>query len=367
MRPSFVFVASLATTLTVLACFRSDTPVTPSTEPAVVAASIPCIGTDSTGDRGLYNEQRVFLESQGWWGKRRSDGVSVPKYGNAEHIHVAMCFPLRQTVSDTVTMIVRVLGHNLPVGSLIKVTELHDPDVDPGPNVGFLSINWNRTVTAADNRNVVLWDTVKINTRKVHDGLREFRNLTKVVRPPDPGQSVGAQLHASSGWCWRIENVAGDSPVNSGLCGSQNFPTDIQARGWYDCFEYKIAEVRNWTDAATPAEYPWTGIARNTAYKLKISGRDGAGVGNNTLVTGFEVRWDPNFHMDTLGTLIDSGSTAVTGRVVTVPAGKVTGPKIHKLVIMGRANQKCTAPVTGQIVPQDGEVSGVLAVPIKVR
>lgn len=253
-----------------------------------------------------------------------------------------MCFPLKQTISGTTTLRVRVLGHNLPVGSIIKLTNLHDPD-----GGGFPDITWNRTVLASDNGNVELWRTVQVNTTLIPNGLREFRNLTIVQRPNL------AELHASSGWCWTIANGTG-APVASGTCAT--VPQSTMARGWYDCFEYKMAETRNWT-------YPYAGIPRDASYTLQISGRDGAGV--NNLVTGWEVRWDPDFHNNNKGTLIASGSGPVTGASVTIPMSLVTGPKVHKLVIIGFANSNCTAGMG--IKPQNGELSGVFAVPIKVN
>src|SRR4051812_41506413 len=79
-------------------CSTSDKDLGPASELAA-AAAVPCIGVP-TGDATVYAEKRVFLESQGWWGARRPDGT-VPKRGDAEHIHVGMCFPLQQTISGT--------------------------------------------------------------------------------------------------------------------------------------------------------------------------------------------------------------------------------------------------------------------------
>jgi hypothetical protein len=318
-----------------------------------------CIGAPSPGaEQTIYSERRVFLESQGWWGKRKSDGINVPRYGDAEHIHVGMCFPLLDTVSGTTTFRVRVMAHRLPVGSVVQSTSLHDPNDGPH-HISLASIQWNHTITQADHDSPdgwVKWDSVTFNTNVMPNGLRELRNLTKVVRPADAGQSDGAEIHASSGWCWTIENGTG-TPVASGTCTGTgaNF---TMARGWYDCFEYKIAEVRNWD--------PYASIPRGVAYNLTISGRDGAG--DNTLMSGWEVRLDANFHHDTLGFKVDSGGGSATGRTVTIPAAQMTGPKVHKLVVIGSANGKCTATSpSGGIIPQDGEVSAAFAIPIKVQ
>ena len=359
MRYPLIVLAAAASAAAV-ACLERDNATSPNTGPLAAAVAIPCIGED-TADVP-YFEKRVFLESQGWWGERRTSG-SVPKYGDAEHIHVGLCFPLKQMVAGSLKVVVKVMGHNLPVGSTILTTGLHDPN-DNLHHINLASSTWNRRVLAADNGDITLRDTLLINTRDMPDGLREFRNLTKVVRPPEAGQSVGAEIHASSGWCWQVKNT-NNTPMNSGLC-DQNSGFTTQARGWYDCFEYKNADVRNWSDGATLTGYPFAGIARNTDYKLKITGRDGAG--DNLLLTGWEVRLDPDFHHDTLGTLITSGTSSAV-QTITIPGAKLTGPRTHKLVIIARANQKCTTPAMpgSGITPQDGEVSGVLAVPLKVN
>jgi hypothetical protein len=323
---------------------ETEAGLAPSMNPVAAAAVIPCIGVPS-GDATAYEEKRVFLESQGWWGDRRADGT-VPKRGAAEHIHVGMCFPVQQTISGTKTLRVRVMAHNLPVGSVIEQTSLHDPDGGSIPD-----ITWNRTVLSSDNKTVELWGTVQVNTAFIPNGLREFRNLTSVRRPD------GAEIHASSGWCWNISNTGGGTPVASGTCATTAKTT--MARGWYDCFEYKIAEARNW-------DYPYAGLPRSTAYTLQIGARDGASAANNVF-TSWEVRLDPDFHAGVNGSLIASGTGAANGQSVTIPASLMTAG-VHRLVVIGSANARCTtAGPSGGSAPQDGEVSGVFNVAIKVN
>jgi hypothetical protein len=336
-----VMAASLAGGIAFAACSESETPSNPNKDPALVTteAAISCIGADPMGDKGIYPQKRVFLESQGWWGARKTDGT-VPKLGNAEHIHVGMCFPLQGTVSGQMRLIVRVLGHNLPVNSVIKVTSLHDPGGGSIPD-----INWNRKVLAADNGNVILWDTVDFNTTSLRNGLREFRNLTIVTRPDTD------ELHASSGWCWTISNSSGGTPAPSGTC--EKTPASTMARGWYTCFQYKLAETRNWT-------YPYAGIARNTNYTLTIGARDGADSTNNDF-TAWQIRLDPRLHavpQDT-GVLIAKGTGPAYGKSITIPGSRLT-TGAHTLVIIGAVNGDCTSR-------QKGELSAVFAVPLKVN
>jgi hypothetical protein len=234
------------------------------------------------------------------------------------------------------------MAHNLPVGSVIETTSLHDPGTGSIPD-----INWNYTVQASDNKTVERWATVQVNTTFVPNGLREFRNLTSVRRPD------GAEIHASSGWCWNIVNGT-TAPVASGTC--ETTPKHTMARGWYDCFEYKIAEVRNW-------DYPYAGVPRSTAYTLQIGAREGAGIHN--LITSWEVRLNPDFHNGNNGSLIASGTTPAHGQLVTINGSLLTGPKVHRLVVIASSNDRC---ISGEgIVPQNGELSAVFAVPLKVN
>src|SRR5918992_339724 len=287
---------------------ETEAGLAPSMNPVAAAAIVPCIGVP-TGGGTAYEEKRVFLESQGWWGERRADG-SVPKRGAAEHIHVGMCFPLQQTVSGTKTLRVRVMAHNLPVGSVIKTTSLHDPGGGSIPD-----INWNRTIRLSDNGDVDTMATVQVNTAFIPNGLREFRNLTSVRRPDS------AEIHATSGWCWTIANGSA-APVNSGTCATT--PQTTMARGWYDCFEYKISEVRNWT-------YPYSGIARNASYTVQIGAREGAGTHN--LITSWEVRLNPDFHNGNNGSLVASGSSPANGQSVTINGSLLTAG-VHRLVVI---------------------------------
>jgi hypothetical protein len=310
-----------------------------------------CIGAPAQ-DHTTYSEKRVFLESQGWWGENTNG--TVPKYGDAEHIHVGFCFPLGDTISDTITtFVVRVMGHRLPAGSVIQSTGLHDPN--DGPNhISLASIAWNHTVTAQESTDpvgVVLWRTVTVKTKNMPNGLRELRNLTQVARPAGVG---GAEIHASSGWCWTIDIPDNGAPVASGTCTGTGADFTM-ARGWYDCFEYKIAEVRNWD--------PYTPIISGNDYTLKIGARDGAGPNNHNTITSWEVRLDPDFHAGVKGDSITGGTMPASGVSATIPGRLMTrGP--HKVAVITSAKGSCSG---AGIPSQNGEVSGVLAIPLKVN
>jgi hypothetical protein len=343
-----VLAASLVATVAVFACSESDNPTNPTMTPSSgeTGSLVGCIGANES-----YPEPRVFLESQGWWGERKADGT-VPRYGNAEHIHVGMCFPLRQTVSDTVTLKVRVQGHRLKRNSVIRSTTLHDPATGGPDGIGLATINWDYT-NLVDNGSFDSTRTVKIPTKqRLPDGLREFRNLTRLAR------SDGDEIHASSGWCWKINNTTQPDTADSGTC--DNNANYTQGRGWYSCFEYKIAEVRNWAAAGAPEKlYPWNGIPAGQNYSISIGARDGAGPLDNKTFDGWEVRLDPNFHAGDKGYLVKSGSTPATGVTATIPGDSLT-PGLHKLVILAFADTNCS-------ITAKGEMTGVLSVSLDVN
>jgi hypothetical protein len=300
---------------------------------------VQCIDKQAQ-DGNAYMEKRAFLEAQGWWGQKTGSNP-IPTRGAAEHLHVAMCFPLHQDVKGKLAFSVRVMGHNLPSGSVIQNTLLHDPDGGT-----FATLHWNATVISSDT---TMWKTDSVDTRLFDNGWREFRILTQVARPN------GAEIHTSSGWCWHVVNTNGKPFVDSGTCVSSRFNT--MGRGWYDCYEYKIAETKNW-------QYPWAGIPHNVNDTLFIGARDGAG--DNNLVSRYEVRLDPSFHQGILGDSIAAGNVAVTNQRIVIK-GQFLDAGIHRLVIITTAGPSCTTATGVGIVPQNGEVSAVMSIPIKVN
>jgi hypothetical protein len=347
-----IVAATLAAAIAVFACSESDSPTKPSLAPAPgdPAALVGCIGVPG-GMTANWPQQRVFLESQGWWGEK--NGTTVPRLGDAEHIHIGMCFPLQKTVSGNITLQVRVIGHNLTQDSKVTVSNLHDPDGGLIPN-----INWNHTIGAGETTNWQDMANVTINTDSIPDGLREFRNLTKVVRHDR------AELHVSSGWCWDIENDANTTANperDSGTCEDTRWTT--MGRGWYDCFEYKIAEVDGFK---TPTgSYPYGGVPSNTALDIYVGLHDGGG--DHTAVTGWGVYLNPMFHNSN-----DDFEWSATGTggakngLVTIP-GQYMDPPLERITLVTHANGFCDIESAAGMKPQNGEVSGVLVIPVKVN
>ncbi|MBA2614387.1 MAG: hypothetical protein H0U90_01170 [Actinobacteria bacterium] len=294
-----------------------------------------------------YPEPRVFLESQGWWDDRDDDG-QVARFGDSEHLHIGMCFPLQQAVSGTIRLDIRVVGHNLPAGSVIRNSRFHD-----APGQLYEDIRYERTI-AAGEMDAVVWRTLNWDSSEAPDGLRETRFLTFVER------SDGAEIHASTGWCVNFQNGKADSNYDS--CTRRL----TEGRGWYDCLEYKSSRLDEWT-------YPYAGIPAGEPYTLNVSGQDGApfGGGGDDAVTSHWLRLDPNFHSADLGTSVFDHPGAHRNEAVTIPGNLLT-PGVHFLFLMTERDGLCTATSTGTVfpgqkVPQDGILSGGLRIPIQVN
>jgi hypothetical protein len=194
---------------------------------------------------------------------------------------------------------------------------------------------------------------VTVNTNLLPNGMREFRNLTKVIRPDDD------EIHASSGWCWNVNNTTPIGTGDSGTCVDS--PNSTSGRGWYSCFEYKISEVKNWAGPANPAvSYPWAGLTGGNSYTFRVAARDGAGLGGHNSLTNWEVRLNPNFHSGVNGNLIASGNGATNGTQVTINGNLLSGPDTHKVVILAFSDDDCSASA-------DGRMAAVLSFPLKVN
>lgn len=337
------------------ACEMSNENLAPAGTQEQALVEYDCIGapTGIVGGEQIvtkYPERRLWLESQGWWG----EGANPPQLGNAEHIHVGMCFPLGQTMAGTTTLQVTVLAHNLN-GATLLVTDLHDPGGGALPNV-----NWN---LAINSNNVVKTQTVTVNTVNMEDGKRELRNLTKVRTTHS-----NAELHVSSGWCWNIQNND-EADTNSGQCGTAF--NSIEGRGWYECFEYKIAEVQGWGTTSGTTAYPWNGINRNGGnYPINVRLADGAGPLGNTTLNGWRVHINPDFHnMNNSGITVASSPSpngSPNNGSVTISSSTLSNlstAQTHKLAFISHARGTCNA---AGVPSQTGEVSAVQVVPFNV-
>lgn len=119
--------------------------------------------------------------------------------------------------------------------------------------------------------------------------------------------------------------------------------------------------------------YPYAGIAAGQPYTLRLTGQDGApfGGGGDDAVTRHWLRVDPNFHSDNLGALVFEHAGDHRAESATIP-GAVLTPGVRRLFLMTERDGLCNTISSGtvfpgQLVPQNGIISGGISIPIKVN
>jgi PKD repeat protein len=294
---------------------------TPTPDPTATATPTPTAtnapGPDPVNCTG-YAEPRVMLETQDWWTQ-----PDAPIEGGSEHIHLATCFPLDQTIKGVIPFDIHVQLHLTP-GVLTKVdVSVFGNSLDVNQIVALP--NYTCPTSQCD-----LWYHVDYDTTKVPvDGYLEFRFHAKVIAPD------GSEGYTSTGWQATLAN-GGGRPVRN-----YRTPPFIEARGWYTGTEYENARLT--TNLPTG---PVSGIWTCTVKLAKGSG--------GTNATRVFVSLDPRFHANPVdhGQVILDQTAAYQGAISidtrTLPDG------VHRLFMR-----------TDSRVPS-GTGSGVLVVQFRV-
>jgi hypothetical protein len=268
-----------------------------------------------------YSQARVFLEGQAWWTR-----AGIPAGRRSEHVHVATCFPWRQTISGVVRFDVRVKLHAMRPGARLRRTRIvayNESDTT------LWTIDWrNYRCRAAD---CTVWRTVYADTRRSpYGGRQEFRFLTKVVRPD------GKEIVVTTRWQAYLDN---GKPVRHYRL-SDNY---IGGAGWYTNRGYQTALLSSGIPRA-PISGVWRPSVRLT------HGSDGLPS------TGHLVSVDSDFHVGRAGRVVRRAAGEHEGSVEIDTSNLANG--IHRLFLRvdegGRGG-------TG------GTVSGAFAIPFTVR
>ena len=268
-----------------------------------------------------YAQNRVFLEAQGWWTK-----PGLPVGMASEHVHVATCFPWKQTLGGLVRFDVRVMVHNLEPGSTLKRTRIHTYN---GGGSTLATIEWGNYVCLADD--CTLWKTVYVDTKRSrYDGRQEFRFLTSVGRPD------GREIHVSTRWQAYLSN--GKTVRN--YRSSDNY---MGAAGWYT--------DRGYQTALMPSGIPLAPVAGVWTPSVKLAHGSDAFTSTRHFVAV-----DPNFHMGMAGTVVKEGAGEYSGKVGVDTTRLSNGA--HRLII--RVDQNGTQGTAGT-------VSGAFAIPFTVQ
>ncbi len=281
-------------------------------------------GPDPVTCRG-YGQKRVFLEGQGWWTPAR-----VPVGRRSEHVHVATCFPWRQTLSGVVRFDVLVKLHGMRPGARLRRTRIHTYN-ETGTTL--FTIDWRNYVCRAVD--CALWRTVYVNTRRSpYDGRQEFRFLTKVVRPN------GKEIRVSTRWQAYLRN---------GKRVRHYRPSDnyMGAAGWYTRRGYQTAVLSSGIPRG-----PVSGVWRPSV-KLE-RGSDG-GRSSRHLVSV-----DANVHAGLLGRIVRRGVGEYDGRVAIDTRNLANGA--HRLFLRVDETRR-----RGFRRGLRGTVTGAFAIPFIVQ
>lgn len=175
---------------------------------AQVADPLACTG---------YPEQRVFLESQGWW----KDSTIAEMEGR--HIHLGTCFPLHQQVRGIVHFDVRIMLHNMANWGAINLLRVQI--FNNGSSSQFTtSIPLKLTCPTDDCQ----WlRPIDVDTTRVpYDGPWEFRMTANI-----PKTAQGHRFYQSTRWHAILAN---GKPVKIGT----NATRSPGAAGWYTGADY---------------------------------------------------------------------------------------------------------------------------------
>lgn len=258
------------------------------------AAPAPAAGDGRVTCAG-YPQPRVFLESQDHWSP-------IPDLGTLGHVHVGTCFPLGQTVSGIVEFDVRVLLFENK-GTLTRVKMQDD-----GSNEHVLL---KPNITPPDGGERIYWFNVKVDTRNMPDGVRQFRWYADVEH------TNGNTQTARSSWPLDVENGKADAGVSGAAL-------DVRFLNWY-----RVAKpIRDWGYIGpTVGGMPMSAVSGSFAIDVNCSlnGDSGSPGVSRTIV-----HIDPNFHHGSDGKIIYD-DRPLGGTLTVNTAGLAPGP--HKLSI----------------------------------
>ena len=280
-------------TATAKAPIISNPTPTPTPTPSA-AAPVPAPGDARLTCAG-YPEPRVFLESQDHWSP-------IPDLGTLGHVHVGTCFPLGQTVSGVVEFDVRVVLFENK-GTLARVKMQDDASTD------HVVIKPN--ITPPDGGERIYWFNVKVDTRNMADGVRQFRWYADVEH------TNGNTQTARSSWPLDVENGKADA----GVSGSA---LELRFLNWYRVEK----PTRNWGYIGpTVGGMPMSAVSGSFAIDVNcsVNGDSGSPGISKTIV-----HVDPNFHHGSDGKIVYEGQP-LGGRLTVSTAGLASGP--HKLSI----------------------------------
>ncbi len=302
---------------------------------AIFVISLPAHAEPNPLTCAGYPEPRLFVEAQVWW---TEDGVSDPHL--REHIHTGTCFPVHQKLSrNSITFDIRVVIHDLSLGSVLKRTTIHTV-TDSGGEPRF-TIDWgNVDVTGPGNQEFWGQGTIDLTEFDV-SGYQEFRFLTEVIH------GDGDSFRSSTGWQAFIDN---GKPRNDFRDGEADNPWQ-SGRGWYTNRGYQISRIEYLMTEADVAAggYQVSGVWEPHA---RMAGGSGGSTPEFT-----QVVIDAFNHFEGFSKEVHSGSGTFDGNLSIDTTTLSDG--LHKLTLRNDDIQ------TGGSDP--GTLSGIQVIPFVVN
>lgn len=295
---------------------------------SVVFATVSALADGPNPDTCTgYPEQRVFLESQGWWATTGHDGITDgnDQGNNLGHIHVGTCFPLFEPVSGTVGFDLKIRLHDNP-GQLTHVQPFICANQQTTACYRAPDIVFSPSLTCATQ--CVFYQHVDIDTtRWAYDGMNAVRFRTEVLEPD------GNVLRASNNWLMDIRN---GNPMRTFIDGSAY----LDAKGWYHGF-YSSVKV-------------YGGYTPNSSRPFTVLYKCGS---TSEAVQDCLATVDPDFHAipPSFGEVVQDNASSKRQTVTIDPAAYPVGS--HNLVL--RTCVHDTKSVPGK----DAHRCGVLKLP----
>jgi hypothetical protein len=243
-----------------------------------------------------YPEWRTFIEAQSWW-------VDSQHPFPGQHIHMATCFPLHQTVSGKVHFDVRIMAHNQP-GKIDKLA------VQAFGNGSIQSKGLDLNCAAVD---CTWWVPFDFDTTKLsYNGRWEFRMRAIVSRAPN-----GNRQFNSTRWHATISN-----PGKPWKDASNPISRSPGGAGWYTGIDY--VNVYCGTGGYEFVRRPVSGTVK---LGCRFDGPAFASI-------------DGNFHAGDPGLVVLNSSTGGS-KTITIDTTKLSNGK-HRLFV--RTDKKGSSP-----------------------
>jgi hypothetical protein len=294
----------------------------------------------------------IYVDAQNWWvstpGKVGGDGKAGQDFG---HLHTALCFPHKATITGKISLKVRSIMHNNPGQFYRLMVQIADDRVAPEPkgcggdSMAVACLTFDPPRTCPVNQTCVWEDTLVVDTRMIkHDGWQQFRVRGFVHERGKNGETES--MRTSTGLHAYVKNGNPRDDVYEN-------PDVLEARGWYTHANYMIANIVN------PPLGPVSGV-----WQPKVTMNKGA---EGIEVTSWYAALDTDFHHGNVGTALCPNGVRGSGHMLSCGNGPLRGQLTIDTTKLSDGWHRLFLK-TNAFEPKTGSTSsGVLAILFEVR